>query len=651
MRISGYKVERRIGEGGMASVHLAIQKSLDRPVALKVLNAVLTTDTKYSKRFVDEGRIIAALNHPNIITIYDVGVAQGIHYISMEYIQGGDLKNRMGQQLEPEAAIELVSTIARALDFAHAAGVIHRDVKPANILFRPDGTPLLTDFGIAKRLDSDPTVGMTVLGTPGYLSPEQAQGQTVDGRSDIYSLGVILHELLVGNRPFEADTEIATILKQLNEPVPDLPSALRRYQPLLHQMIATRPQDRFVDTAALLKFIEEHHLADPTWPARRSRRRSVAIGIGAGLSFAALGALVAGRDLDLPAVIPEFVASLAPAPPGSTPVVTRGPEPEATSASVPAATSASVPAATSASVPAATSASVPVATSASVPAATSAGVPVATSAGVPAATSASVPAATSASVPAATPKAKPETADSTPPKVTSRVPKKTRRASPAAAAAALSNSRVQRLLALGDEALAENRLAIPSRDSALAYFREALKLDPGNTTAKKGIAAVALRYAELVERDIRKRDFAAAKDRVALGLDAQPGNRRLRALSKSVAGHFAQVARLLASGERALKDYRLTTPPKDNALHYFDAVLALEPRNAQAKQGKARIAEGYARLAKDRIAKYQYDDAQELIRRGLRVQPGNRNLLALRGKAQYKNAPGQLVQDIKGIFN
>jgi serine/threonine-protein kinase PpkA len=595
MRISGYKVERRIGEGGMASVHLAIQKSLDRPVALKVLNAVLTTDTKYSKRFVDEGRIIAALNHPNIITIYDVGVAQGIHYISMEYIQGGDLKNRMGQQLEPEAAIELVSTIARALDFAHAAGVIHRDVKPANILFRPDGTPLLTDFGIAKRLDSDPTVGMTVLGTPGYLSPEQAQGQTVDGRSDIYSLGVILHELLVGNRPFEADTEIATILKQLNEPVPDLPSALRRYQPLLHQMIATRPQDRFVDTAALLKFIEEHHLADPTWPARRSRRRSVAIGIGAGLSFAALGALVAGRDLDLPAVIPEFVASLAPAPPGSTPVVTRGPE--------------------------------------------------------PAATSASVPAATSASVPAATPKAKPETADSTPPKVTSRVPKKTRRASPAAAAAALSNNRVQRLLALGDEALAENRLAIPSRDSALAYFREALKLDPGNTTAKKGIAAVALRYAELVERDIRKRDFAAAKDRVALGLDAQPGNRRLRALSKSVAGHFAQVARLLASGERALKDYRLTTPPKDNALHYFDAVLALEPRNAQAKQGKARIAEGYARLAKDRIAKYQYDDAQELIRRGLQVQPGNRNLLALRGKAQYKNAPGQLVQDIKGIFN
>jgi serine/threonine-protein kinase PpkA len=627
MRISGYKVERRIGEGGMASVHLAIQKSLDRPVALKVLNAVLTTDTKYSKRFVDEGRIIAALNHPNIITIYDVGVAQGIHYISMEYIQGGDLKNRMGQQLEPEATIELVSTIARALDFAHAAGVIHRDVKPANILFRPDGTPLLTDFGIAKRLDSDPTVGMTVLGTPGYLSPEQAQGQTVDGRSDIYSLGVILHELLVGNRPFEADTEIATILKQLNEPVPDLPSALRRYQPLLHQMIATRPQDRFVDTAALLKFIEEHHLADPTWPARRSRRRSVAIGIGAGLSFAALGALVAGRDLDLPAVIPEFVASLAPAPPGSTPVVTRGPEPAATSASVPAATSASVPAATLA------------------------GVPAATSAGVPAATSASVPAATSAGVPAATPKAKPETADSTPPKVTSRVPKKTRRASPAAAAAALSNSRVQRLLALGDEALAENRLAIPSRDSALAYFREALKLDPGNTTAKKGIAAVALRYAELVERDIRKRDFAAAKDRVALGLDAQPGNRRLRALSKSVAGHFAQVARLLASGERALKDYRLTTPPKDNALHYFDAVLALEPRNAQAKQGKARIAEGYARLAKDRIAKYQYDDAQELIRRGLQVQPGNRNLLALRGKAQYKNAPGQLVQDIKGIFN
>ena len=192
MEIPGYQIHREIGRGGMATAYLAIQESLEREVVLKVLNITAHNHSEnLIERFLAEGRIIATLNHPNIITIFDIGIADDSLYLSMEYVDGGDMKSRMESPLEPIEALNFLYKIGSGLDAAHCHGIIHRDVKPANILFRVDETLLLTDFGIAKQvgLDSDLTATGMFIGSPNYVSPEQAGGSEIDGRTDIYSMG------------------------------------------------------------------------------------------------------------------------------------------------------------------------------------------------------------------------------------------------------------------------------------------------------------------------------------------------------------------------------------------------------------------------------------------------------------------------------
>ncbi len=258
--IAGYRLERRIGKGGMASVYAGVQVSLDRPVALKILTNFDADD--YSERFINEGRLLARLSHTHIITIYDVGVAEGLHYIAMEHVEGGDLRAKLDAGVSTGFALDLARKIASGLDYAHRQGIVHRDVKPANIMFRRDGTALLTDFGIAKSLiqEKGATATGTILGSPHYMSPEQAQSQAVDGRTDIYSLGILLYEMLVGKRPFEDESDIGVILKHIRDPLPPLPAPLSRYQPLLDRMTAKHPHQRFESAEALLVFLDESGL-------------------------------------------------------------------------------------------------------------------------------------------------------------------------------------------------------------------------------------------------------------------------------------------------------------------------------------------------------------------------------------------------------
>jgi len=289
----------------MGSVYYAIQESLARPVALKILTDAASQE--FSERFVNEGRIIASLNHSNIINVHDIGIAQGHHFISMEYLEGGSLEKRITRGgLTERESLNLIASIARCLSYAHKQGIVHRDVKPANILFRADGTPLLSDFGIAKSLRADNSltkVGIT-LGSPHYLSPEQALAQSVDARADIYSLGIIAYELLVGEKPYDGESEIAIIVKHIEEPLPRLPERCRRYQTLLDRMTAKDPGQRFTDANEVASFIESLNQAAPTLVAetsliqrpskpqwRTSKGKSLAL--AAGLLLAA-GAAVLG---------------------------------------------------------------------------------------------------------------------------------------------------------------------------------------------------------------------------------------------------------------------------------------------------------------------------------------------------------------------
>ena len=196
IEVPGFRIQRLVAEGGTATVYLAIQESLGRQVALKILKRI--DEDSHSKRALNEGRIIASLNHRSIITIHDIGTVEGRHYISMEYLEGGDLAARIEEMVTEEQALDVVEKIGSCLAFVHQQGIIHRDLKPENILFHKDGEPILTDFGIAKDLDSDiaNTMAGALIGTLHYFSPEQATGKAVDKRTDIYGLGIIFFELL-----------------------------------------------------------------------------------------------------------------------------------------------------------------------------------------------------------------------------------------------------------------------------------------------------------------------------------------------------------------------------------------------------------------------------------------------------------------------
>jgi serine/threonine-protein kinase PpkA len=261
MEIPGYKIKHKVGQGGMATVYLATQESLNRSVVLKILDINgPTANETLIERFLSEGRIVAALDHPNIITIFDIGIANDSLYISMEYVEGGDLKLRMELPVSPDTALGYLAKIGSGLDAAHKKGVVHRDIKPANIMFKDDDTPLITDFGIAKQItsaDNDLTSTGLFLGSPNYVSPEQADGIEIDGRADIYSLGCLFYEMLTGNKPYVSATIFDVVIQHKQAPVPVFGEEYSEFQPLLDKMMAKNRDKRFKDAAEMVKAINK----------------------------------------------------------------------------------------------------------------------------------------------------------------------------------------------------------------------------------------------------------------------------------------------------------------------------------------------------------------------------------------------------------
>ena len=258
IKIPGYKITKTIGRGGMATVYLATQESIGREVAIKIMSPALASDPSFSDRFVKEARM-ANLSHPNIVTVYDAGAVDGVNYIIMEYANGGNLDTAIKQGISIYRTLEVMKQISSALDYSCTKGFIHRDVKPENIIFREDGSAVLMDFGIAKAISSGTQLTMvgSTIGSPNYMSPEQARGLDLDGRSDLYSLGIVFFEALTGTKPYDASDTFVIGLKHINDPLPQLPGKLQEFQPLIEKLLAKLPEGRFDNGNQFIEALEK----------------------------------------------------------------------------------------------------------------------------------------------------------------------------------------------------------------------------------------------------------------------------------------------------------------------------------------------------------------------------------------------------------
>ncbi len=263
--LGGYHLIEELGQGGMATVYKAYQPKLERWVAVKVLDpAYISDDSEVLARFRREAKAIAALRHPNILAVYDYGEEEGLAYIVMEYVEGGTLKDRLGgEPFEWQRATDLSIGIGRALAFAHEQGIIHRDVKPANVLLPREDWPLLADFGLVKLQQARRalTQAGVILGTPDYTAPEQAMGETTDHRADIYSLSVVLFEMLTGRLPFVAKRPFDVLLMHINEPPPQprelAPTIPEAFDNIILKAMAKSPDQRYSSMQEILADLED----------------------------------------------------------------------------------------------------------------------------------------------------------------------------------------------------------------------------------------------------------------------------------------------------------------------------------------------------------------------------------------------------------
>jgi eukaryotic-like serine/threonine-protein kinase len=257
VEINGYRVDRKIGSGGMSTVYLVERIQDKQEVVLKILDSKLCEDNEFLMRFIQEFGMIAKIESRHIVKIFDQGFTDRHVYIAMEYFANGDLRTRIKKGVTPAAAMQLLTQVALALKAIHEFGIVHRDLKPENIMFRADDSLAIVDFGIAKMISDVNSLTQTghILGTPYYLSPEQAQGNALDGRSDLYSAGVMTFEMLTQRRPFTATTPIALVNKHIREPVPRLPAGMERYQDLIDTLMAKQASQRFASAQHLLDYL------------------------------------------------------------------------------------------------------------------------------------------------------------------------------------------------------------------------------------------------------------------------------------------------------------------------------------------------------------------------------------------------------------
>ncbi len=647
IEIPGYQIVRELGRGGMATVYLAIQESFGREVALKIMAPVLSADPNFHERFLREAQIVSRLLHPHIVTVYDMGEHHGHHFLSMEYVKGQDLR-RKRVDLSLLDRLRVVKEVAAALEYAGRRGYVHRDVKPENIMLHDDGgRAVLMDFGIARAAESDGTVTQTgaVIGTPQYMSPEQAKGLSVDPRSDLYSLGVVLFQLLANRVPFHAESPHSVVFKQITEPVPRLPPKLGAYQPVIDRILAKDPEQRYRSGAELITALDQ-----VTEAYMRAMRRLRASGVK---PAAAKPAARAAAESDAAVTLPVTASRPAPAKPAEGPGT--GPQSAQHSLKVPEDMSRQHRARARHASPAAAGILIALLVGAGLAAAgyyggwlaplldrtaeqvrslleggdgqqqagsetAPSGPPAALAPGEAGADGVGSPASVAPQQPVA---AAPEPA---PPTLDQRLRDQ---------AAGL----LQRL---------ESDAGVAPQLGEL--YRLALTGNGDDGWAREGLDALEGYFVQRVGEAVAAADLVGADRLLEAARSSLPqgwGGGTLERLRQQVERGI-RLADLLRQAEEYLRRDALGTPAGANALEAYRAVLAMEPGHAGASAGIARVARRYGELALERAGARDYERAMTFVQRGLEVDGANADLQRLKTDLGGVLAQQGHVRDLLG---
>lgn len=556
----------------MAKVYLAVQENFQREVAVKILAARLLSDTSFGVRFLREARIVAQLSHQNIVPVFDVGQHGDCHYIAMELLPGGDLKQRLAKGMPLPQCLDIVLQIASALHYASGKNFVHRDIKPENILFREDGSAVVSDFGIARSTTSETNMTLTgtIIGTPSYMSPEQAQAQTLDGRSDLYSLGIILFEMLTGNVPFTADSAISIGLKHITDAIPELPADVADFQEFIDKALAKSPEDRFQTGQDFIDALQEleHDLNDggsattiiTPGALKRQRNKSSRRTGGGTTGGRARGKTAGGRGRGAA---------------GRTRTGSRTQTRRST-------------------------------LSGQQSSAGRKGLVAASIVGVLAIAGAGGWWAYDQGF-----------------------------LSGGADDGQQFNARTLELIEQAEDAMAEGRFYEPFNDSAQYYYTTALALAPRNVEAIAGVESLINSYLDKADAALRagsSADLMAWLDRAEqIGFYAsdsklmkrqeelKAGFFQLKGQKARIAERQQEIQELLAQAKEALANDRLTSPIDDNAYDRFQTVLAIDPSNKEALSGIATIAATYLTQAREEAEKFNISRARILVAAAIQI--------------------------------
>jgi len=579
IEIPGYRILRQLGRGGMATVYLATQESVQRDVALKIMSPTLLADPDFGERFLREARIAAKLHHRHVVGVHDVGRVGDHHYIAMEFLGGGAVLAEDGTPRPVTYALRVMREIASALNYAHSKGFVHRDVKPDNILMREDGSAALTDFGIARATDSSTSMTRTgtVIGTPHYMSPEQARGRTLDGRADLYSLGIVLYELLVGRVPYHADDSLAVGIMHITQPIPSLPEQFAALQPLLDRMLAKQPADRFQNGAELADAIEQVEISiargelPELAPTNDAYRREIL-----GVDTPTRGMM--HTDPEGPT---RAMPSLTPPGPRyrAEPSIGRLDDVAASSSRRPL----------------------------QAPARNTAGgskrwlvllALVLVLGGAFAAW---------------------------------RYQDRLR--------GLLPKTELNDLIARGQKALGEGKLLGTQGDSARELFAAARSIDPDNDMARQGLNKVGQRLVERASGAITRNDFAAARSDLTAATDVLGGGaeiEELKARLHSAETRNTQSEELLTRGDQALAAGKLVGSA--SAAEAYQRVLDADGANALAISGLKKVGEALAKQARDAIAAGNHELANQRVNELVQLSPNHPAIPELRAALASQRA-------------